>query len=202
MSEWENWTPAAETSVPVLSVLIPTIDGREAMLEKVKEAFRELHGDTVEILSTKGYSWGSGINELTNMASGQYWLFACDDTIPQPGWFDAARAMVDEGLTPASRYFHKDGTPLHERDVQPHGTPVEWCRSFLVTRQIWEEIGTMIDTTWWADIDYSERLDASGRTVTACDGYNFTHLDSERTWLTTEEEDRQRKVYEEAKRCS
>lgn len=180
----------------MISVLIPTTGRRLDLLVQVEQAFYAQHGAAVEVLTVAGLTWGAGLNQLARRAEGDYWSCCCDDTVPVPGWFDAARPLVDAGLTPASRYLHPDGSPLHPVDAQAHGTPVSWCRSFLLTPEIFAEVGEFLDCTWYADIDYSERLEASGRRIVACDGYAFTHLAGERDWLTREEEDRSRELYE------
>lgn len=182
-----------------LSILIPTVPGREELLRVVSCAHVAQNPDC-EILTTSVYSWGEGLNQLATRAKGDYWLTACDDILPHAGWFEAARAMVDEGYTPATRYWHKDGSPLKPgTDDANHGHPISWCRSFLLTPEIFFQTGKFIDTTWWADINYSERL-AVRRPIRACDGFSFTHLEGERDWLTPEEEIRQRTVYEDAAR--
>lgn len=190
---------------PLVSVLIPTLPARADLLARVSKRFREtLHDVGVEILTVEGCSWGEGLNVLAEQARGQYWSCACDDTEPSdPIWFSAARAMLDSGLTPASRYFNVAGEPLRPgTDDAPHGTPIAWCRSFLLTPAIFREVGPFLDATWWTDIQYSERLHAAGRPVTACEHYSFTHLDGPRDWLTKDEENRQRELYEEAARAA
>ena len=180
-----------------LSILIPTVGVRAELLAQVTDAFLEQGAD--EVLTVEGMSWGSGLNDLAERAKGDYWLCACDDILPHAGWFDAARPMVDFGLTPATRYFTTDGAPIRPgTDDAPHGTVIDWCRSFLLTSEIFQEVGPFIDATWWADINYTDRLRASGREITACDGFSFTHLEGPRDWLTPEEEDRQRNLYEQA----
>lgn len=183
-------------SDPLVSILIPTVGGRDELLAQVAAAFRETVPGC-EVMRVGGHSWGAGLNHLALFAKGSYWLTACDDILPEPGWFEPARAMVDQGLTPATRYFNLEGQPLRPgTDDAPHGAPIDWCRSFLLTPAIFEEVGEFMDATWWADIDYSERLSASGRPVTACDGFRFTHLDGPRGWLTKAEEKRQHDLYE------
>lgn len=184
---------------PELSILIPTVPGREELLRVVSCAHVAQHPDC-EILTTSVYSWGEGLNQLAKRAKGKYWLTACDDILPHAGWFEAARTMLDEGYTPATRYWTKGGEPLRPgTDDAPHGESIPWCRSFLLTRDLYNETGQFIDTTWWADINYSERL-AVNHPILACDGFSFTHLEGERDWLTPEEEIRQRALYEHAAR--
>jgi GT2 family glycosyltransferase len=183
----------------LVSVLIPYLPDRLGLLDAVESKFHETLADVDhELVTVTGGSWGDGLNRLASIARGAYWLCACDDIAPDHGWFEAARVMVDEGLTPATRYYDVAGQPLRAGvDDAPHGTPIAWCRSFLLTPAIFTEIGPFIDATWWADIDYSERLTESGRPVTACDGFTFTHLDGPRDWLTDEEHERQRVLYEQ-----
>ena len=182
-----------------LSVLIPTVGNREAMLFQVVAAVKAEHPDA-EVLTIEGHSWGEGLNRLIERASGDYLSCCCDDTIPHEGWFEAGRAMLDEGAMPASRYFTVDGIPLRDVDDAPHGFEVGWCRSFLLTPQIYERVGPFIDTSWYVDFDYSERLTEAGIPVRACDGYSFTHLAGPRHWLTATEELRQRAAYEASRR--
>ena len=182
----------------LVSILIPTIPGRERELQEVTEAFTD-QGYGQDILTTCGvYTWGEGINQLAKRAKGRYWLFACDDTVPERGWFASAQPMVDLGLCPASRYFHPGGEPLHPWDEQPGGSKLDWTRSFLVTPERYSELGPMIDATWYSDFYYSERHNAHGYQVTACDGFNFTHLHTERDWLNDEVDRREREVYANA----
>lgn len=182
---------------PELSILIPTTGRRHELLRVVTCTYVAQYPEC-EVLTTSVYSWGEGLNQLAKRAKGQYWLTACDDILPHAGWFEAARAMVDEGYTPATRYWRKDGSPLRPgTDDATHGDPVAWCRSFLLTPEIFKATGEFIDTTWWADINYSERL-AVQHPILACDGFSFTHLDGDRDWLTEEEEARQRTIYEAA----
>ncbi len=169
-----------------VAALIPTLPHRAPLLELVREAFVE---QGVQPLIVEGRTWGEGLNELAYAVADQYDYLscACDDTVPHPGWFAAARALVDEGLTPASRYVHPGGEPLNpDADLLPHRAPMAWCRSFLLTPAIFLEVGPFIDATWYADIDYSERLAAAGRPVVACDGFSFTHISAERDWRTAD----------------
>ena len=178
-----------------LSVLIPTVGTRPAMLDKVTAAITEQLPDA-EIITRVSKSWGEGLNEMIPQAAGEYLSCCCDDTVPVPGWFEAGRAMLDSGVMPASRYWNVDGSPVHPVDEMPHGEQLGWCRSFLLTPDIYELVGPFIDATWYADWDYSERLVAKGIPILACDGFSFIHLDGIREWMTPEEDIRQRREYE------
>lgn len=183
----------------ILSILIPTTGRREEMLRIVSATYVAQYPDA-EILTVAGKTWGAGLNDLIPKAKGDYLLCACDDTLPHGGWFEAGLATLLEGKEPASRYFTKTGEPLHPRDLRTHGEPVEWCRSFLLTPEIFEAVGPFIDATWYADIDYSERIQDAGWPIVACDGFAWTHLDGERDWQTEEESAREMGCYLESHR--
>lgn len=182
-----------------MSVLIGTLGTRTDELGQVLDAFAadsEAGGYEIEVILECGRSWGANLNAAAEVAKGDYWFLGCDDVAPWLGWFAAARELLDEGLTPCSRYFHPDGKPLHPVDLTSHREPVPWCRSFLIKRKQAPIVFPMLDATWYADIRASEQLRAAGYELVACDGYCFTHLGTERDWLTRDEEDRQRTLYE------
>jgi len=185
-----------------LSALIPTTGRRPALLAQVLHALHEqFRPDELQVLMVSGLSWGAGLNELAKHATGEYWACMCDDTVPHPGWLEAGVSMLAGNVQPSSRYLHPDGSPLRPgTDDAPHGSNVAWCRSFLLTRYLYGQVGPFIDATWYADIDYSERLIRYGMPILACDGYSFTHLDGDRDWLTGEEAARQLFEYEESHR--
>jgi hypothetical protein len=183
---------------PLVSVLIPTTGRRPELLATVEQAHQDVaEADrfTLEVLTVVGYTWGRGLNQLAGVAQGDYLLTICDDTVPWRGWFPAARAFLDHGLTPVCRYLTPEGVPLQPRDELPNMEPVAVNRSFLLTRALYAEIGPFIDATWYADVDYSERLRAAGYELHACEGFAFTHLDGERDWWSREVEQRQREAY-------
>jgi len=179
-----------------LSVLIPTTGRRPKLLAQVFEALHETVPDA-QVLVLEGVTWGEGLNRLAERATGAYWSCCCDDTVPLPGWFEAGRTMLDEGYEPCSRYLNPDGSPLRPgTDDMAHGSPVAWARSFLLTPAIFAQVGPFLDATWYADIEYSERLHAAGWHILACDGFSFTHLDGERDWQTPEENAREQALYD------
>lgn len=187
-------------AAPTISVLIPTVGTRPGELLDVIQAFQNQHGDEVEVLSHEGGSWGNGLNILAQRARGSFWLTCCDDTVPHKGWLAAALPVLESQRMPASRYLHPDGSGLHAFDELPDGEPLSWTRSFLLTAALYEQVGPFIDTTWWADVDYSERLLDAGWPIVTCDGYTFTHLPTEREWLTPEREQQERETYEARRR--
>lgn len=178
-----------------LSVLIPTLAGREGVLGETVGGYRAT-APGCKILTVEGRSWGAGLNELTAMTDSEWLLFAPDDALPHPGWLEAAMGFWSRGWFPAARYLDLEGEPCHGQDGLADGEPVTWTRLFLLRRELFERLGPMIDATWWADIEYSERIVDAGFSCHSCGGFVFTHLDGDRSWLTEAEETRQRLVYE------
>jgi GT2 family glycosyltransferase len=170
------------------------------MLTQVQAAFESQPPETV-VFVIKGRTWGSGLNFLAETLKRSprhfdYWLTCCDDTVPHPGWFEAARAVVDAGEMPAQRYFTRGGFPLHDFDDAEDGTELPWSRGYLLTPELYERVGPFLDATWYVDFDYSERLSAAGIPIVACDGYTFTHLDGDRDWHTAVVDDQERRLWE------
>lgn len=178
-----------------LSVLIPTLSGREGELFQTVAGYRATVPDA-EILTVSDLSWGAGLNLLAARSSGDLLLLAPDDAVPSPGWFEAAYGFLTRGIAPGARYLRPDGSGEVDKDEFPDGTPCTWTRLFLLQRSLFERLGPMIDTTWWADIEYSERIVDSGIPMQTCWGFSFSHIDGDRSWNTEVEERRQRELYE------
>jgi hypothetical protein len=65
-------------------------------------------------------------------------------------------------------------------DLLEHGGSYPWSRCFMLPTETVLQLGPMIDATWYADIEYSERLTAAGWRIEARNGYWFTHLEAPR----------------------
>lgn len=181
-----------------LSVLIGTTGKRKPLLRQVDRAYREDSWQSydLEVIVKSGGTWGGNLNEAAKEATGDYWYLGTDDTAPWPGWFAAGRARLDGHELPVPRYFHPNGDPLHSWDNVPAGTSVPWCRATLLTPAMWEEIGGMMDSTWYADIRLSDQLRALGYDLKATDGFCFTHLGTERDWMFPGVTEYEQKLYE------
>lgn len=180
------------------SVLIPTVGDRDTMLAQVIAAY-SAEGHDVRVIY--GHTWGGGCNALAETETADYMLFACDDKLPRLGWFDHAKAMLDSGAVPQSRNLTYSGFPLHELydDALGAGEYSDWTRDFFLTPAIWRQVGPLLDTTWYTDIEYSARLNAAGWALRVCDGFTFTHLDGPREWRTQAVDARERQIYEAAR---
>src|SRR4030095_9075877 len=90
----------------MISIIIPTVKGREFSLDRCIKGYQETFDD-IEILvypndgNTCGTAWLKGAAE----ASGDYLHWTADDIVPHPGWAEAAMDCVDGGDIPAATVY-------------------------------------------------------------------------------------------------
>ena len=96
----------------MISVVIPTIAGRETLLADCRRAYQDtLQGVDSEIIvvedrPTCGEAWVHGADQ----AQGDHIHFSADDLVPHPGWWQAAVSVTDLGFLPAPRILNTDGS--------------------------------------------------------------------------------------------
>lgn len=97
----------------MISVIIPTVKGREAWLEKCVAAYRATTPDldlvVVRGAKSCGIAWQRGLKR----AKGDYLHFTADDLVPMPGWAEAALSISAAGGIPSARVltgFASDGS--------------------------------------------------------------------------------------------
>lgn len=88
---------------PTVTVVIPTVPGREESLERAKAAYRATvpaEALTLDVRtghSTCGAAWDvAAMEALTDLVH-----LSADDLEPLPGWFEVAVAALGEGVMPA-----------------------------------------------------------------------------------------------------
>jgi hypothetical protein len=142
----------------MISVIVPTVRGREEHLERCVRAYgeRTLRPPEIIVIENKptcGIAWQEGAEKAT----GAYIHFSADDLEPHPGWDKAA--MV------AGRWEEEQDT----EDV------TEMTRIPFMSREQWKLIGPMIDTHYYTDnwISFKGRLAAIETRVHR--HYLFTH---------------------------
>jgi hypothetical protein len=86
----------------LISIVIPTIRGREDSFRRCVDAYRATTEDCqiIPIRNEKacGIAWGWG----AQAAQGDYLHFTADDLVPHEGWADAAIECVERGNLPAA----------------------------------------------------------------------------------------------------
>lgn len=166
------------------------------MLAQTKQAYRStLEGVEHEILVTSLHSWGGGINELRTRAKGELLLYAADDATPHDGWYQAGMKALAVGRCPAACFLTEHGSPEAWQDQAPDGFELHWTRFPFLPASVADQIGPLLDLSWFVDFDYSRRIEVAGWPIVARDGFTWTHHDAPRDWLTAEEQRRQRAEY-------
>lgn len=173
--------------LPVLSVIIPTIDGREGYLDRAVAAYREDARNTdryeldlviVRNEPTCGWGWQTGAGRIREDA--EFLHFACDDLEPALGWAAAGMAALKYRIMPAPRV-------LNGSTGEPEYFPrwgVEWedgvAAGFscipMVTRELWNEhVGPMLTAHYWTDNWISHRAGQAGYAPRVVRRYSFRH---------------------------
>lgn len=167
----------------MISVVIPTITGRENLLEQTVAGYRATAD--VEIIVVKNRkSCGEGWNAGASKASGDFLHFSADDLIPQAGWADAGIMAAEEGWWPSPRLLDPDGTiqsdgsmgggmllPEHRHIVKCVSSPFP----FMETRD-WQDIGPCPPLHYYADDYLAAKAREIDLDVMAVPTYCFVHL--------------------------
>lgn len=169
-----------------VSAILPTIDGREELLDQTIESLSETaNGFDVELLVVKncptiGEAWNKGAEQATGT---HLWL-AADDVTMQPGWLEAAVEFANEGGYPCPRIIRPDGSIEACGTVGQSGcilSEVEdgflcACSQFpFVLRETWEEIGPCIPVAYFADDYLGYRARKAGLEVRLVRAYTLIH---------------------------
>lgn len=91
-----------------MSVVVPTIAGREHWLERCVRAYEETVPGVEVIVVTGKPSCGAAWEEGQERATGDYVHFTADDLVPLPGWFEAAAEVCDAGAIPAANVLTEE----------------------------------------------------------------------------------------------
>jgi hypothetical protein len=174
-----------------ISVVIPTIKGREHHLERCLAAYRDRSELALEVLimrdlETCGRAWNLG----AMVAEGEYLHLTADDLEPHIGWDHAAVEACERGQIPAPE-IHSERGALAPDDP---GLPIEssggyWDRRladweitmntcvvpFCRTRD-WEgNIGPVLEAHYYTDNYFTDQCRRSGLEVVVRRAYAFTH---------------------------
>lgn len=192
----------------LLSVIIPTIDGREEHFEKCYESYKPLQdcGYAEIIVVTNrpscGLAWQAGAEHCT----GDYIHLTCDDIVAKPGWHTAAIEAVSQGFIPAPRVYGQNGEPQYQPRwgqeaadwEEVHMTSLPFC-----SREQWEKIVPLFTAHYYTDDFFSYRAARAGWPPRVRHGYDFTHYWAQHKrgagMSETERMHHDQRLYEEAK---
>lgn len=163
----------------MISIVVPTIKGREDHLERCLAAYARRTVSPHEIIVIKdrpvvGVAWNDGAEE----ARGEYLHFTADDLEPHDGWDVPAVEAMDAGYMPSPAVYEPDGSRSFCGVWQ--GDYADWahCKESNVpfmSRQVWEIIGPVLPVHYYSDNWISWHARQHGYQHVVRREYAFTH---------------------------
>lgn len=145
-----------------LSIVIPTVDGRERYLDSALEQFRRTTPEDTQYIiirnrDTCGVAWNEGIRE----AEGEYILLSADDVEPAVhDWLNVGIRWVRRGYLPCARVLNSDGTLQSCGDLVEEvetGTICDFARIPFGSAEQVQAIYPIITTHYATDYWFSHR---------------------------------------------
>ncbi len=167
-------------STPTLTIVMPTISGREAWLERATESFAANTHVPVEFIvltdmPTCGLAWQAGGEQ----AVGDYIYMAADDVEAMPGWDVAAIEACDRGVLPAPIVYNPDMgvQSCGERwgDMMPDGAKTQFTRAPFMSRAQWEIAQPMLPVHYYTDNWVSWKCWQAGIPTVVTHGFRLIH---------------------------
>lgn len=178
----------------MLSVILPTIAGREQTYRKIRDQYRRsLKGTDFEIITVRDFpSWPAACNEGYRRAKGDVVFFTADDLSPVAGWHTAAlQHLAQHDELPAALVWNHtlDGDPDNVHDGK-NGDLTYFTRVPIMRRDQYERIGPWPeDLHYYADVWVSERArEQLGILTRLVEGYRFVHHWSTINRVTSDKE--------------
>lgn len=168
-------------TLPRISVIVPTVDGRESFLEGcVKRYTEQAYGayDLELLIERNHYACGAAWQAGADKATGDYLHFTDDDIEPHHGWSQPAIEAIERGFIPAPQVWGPHGEP------QSHpqwGVPcTDWQDVYMtslpfVSRAQYERIAPLFTSHYCSDDWFSYRAALAGWPTKVRVGYTFTH---------------------------
>jgi hypothetical protein len=162
----------------VLSIVIPTISGREPSLKRCRDSYlADMPPDTEFIVVQNSANWPAACNKGFRLATGDRLHFTADDLEALPGWWHEALPWLDEhDELPAPKVlnFSADGEWDNAVDGPDGGIP-HFTRIPLMTRSQYERIGPWPEIDYGADVWLSEKGRTLGIETRMFHSYAFVH---------------------------
>ena len=163
---------------PLLSVILPTITGREHWLARAVASIRETVPGAEYLIFDNERTCGIGWNKGIEKATGEYVLLFADDLEAHPGWFDAGAGSLGEGAIPCPRLLNSDGTLQSCGDYakeDENGTPAILARVPLLTYDLAQSLYPIFPNHYMGDHWISWRAKQWGIPTLVVREMVFTH---------------------------
>jgi GT2 family glycosyltransferase len=162
----------------MLSVVVPTISGREESLARTISSYEKtLEGVPHEIIVVKDESsWPLACNVGYGRSSGDVIHWTADDLEALPGWYEDVPALLERDELPAPAVFdyRPDGKFANAEDG-PDGAVTWFTRVPVCRRDQAERIGLWPEITYYADVWFSEKARSIGIETRMLYSYAFVH---------------------------
>jgi len=158
----------------MISVIVPTIAGREDHYARCVAAYQRTVGDDLDLITVRDApACGAAWNEGAAQAKGEYLHFSADDLEPHDGWLTRALEVVDRGWLPAPRIVDPSG--VSDGHNEQDWAPVDVSVIPFMSRAQWERIGPSLECHYFTDNYLSWRGARAGYQTVVRRGYAFTH---------------------------
>lgn len=163
----------------MISIVIPTIAGREAHFERCLAAYEDRSASSIQIIVERdhpavGPAWNAGAARAT----GEYLHLTADDLEPHEGWDVAAIAAVEAGYLPAPRVTNQlgrlDSCGLHGVEME-NGAHVPMSVVPFLPMTLWGEVGPVLPIHYFTDNWISWRAARAGWSTRVRRDFAFTH---------------------------
>jgi len=163
----------------VISVVIPTVEGREEHYDHCADAYARRTVQAFELITERDYpsvglAWQAGAERAT----GDFIHLTCDDIEPHDDWATAAIEAVEQGFIPAPRVYGADGTPQswpRQGQELTDWEPVYMTSLPFCSREQWQRITPLFTAHYYTDDFFSYRAALAGWEPRVRVGYDFTH---------------------------
>ncbi len=170
----------------LISVVIPTVPGREVILDRVLAAYgTEVQGRSffahadLEVIVERGHptvgcAWQAGAEKAT----GDYIHLGNDDCEPHPCWWEPAVEACEAGFIPSPMVYDPNGFPQGLPEwgkIAPDWTPVHCAMIPFMSREQWEKIRPLALIHYSSDNFFTYRADRAGYPCRLRTGYSFVH---------------------------
>ena len=149
----------------LLSVIMPTIDGRPLELGRTMDAYERLTPVPIEWHVLHNYpNCGVAWNVGAAIATGDILHMGADDIEPvSDAWFPAALAAIERGMVPLGWVNEPSGAGTFGRDFP---------RVVICRREWWRDVP---EIHYWSDNAFGDLMVASGHPAVVAEGFDFLH---------------------------
>ena len=163
----------------MISIVCPTISGREHWLERCQVSYCETTELEHEFIVVRDYpacnqAWNVGILE----AQGDFIHLTADDIEAHPRWAEIGLEWIEKGILPCTRVLNSDGTLQscgNDATEQPTGTSSDVARVPFFPREILPAFYPILHTHLMGDYWITHQARKIGWPTVVVREFCFTH---------------------------